>query len=166
MGARSRNLCGNWKDELESLENGLAKLKGQRKALTAGGNASPSPRYEALTSSPRGPAISHKPLSTSPVQKPLIIRVHVDAPSGVKWVQVLYRAVDQTKDYQVLDMKEVDGKGTYEAVIPTETIDPRFDLMYLIQAMDNDHNGTIYPDFNKQAPYFIVHLDRGTAPHQ
>jgi hypothetical protein len=166
MGARTRNLCGNWKDELESLESDLNKLKGQRNALTAGGNASQCPRYEALTSSPRGPAISHQPLSTAPAQKPLIIRAHVDAPSGVKWVQVLYRAVDQTKDYQVLDMKEVDGKGTYEAVIPAETVDPQFDFMYLIQAMDNDHNGTIYPDFNKQTPYFIVHLDRGTSPYQ
>jgi len=166
MGARSRNLCGNWKDELESLESDLNKLKGQRKAQTAGGDASPCPRYEALTSNPLGPAISHQPLSTAPVQKPLIIRAHVDAPSGVKWVRVLYRSVDQTKDYQVLYMKEMDGKGAYEAVIPGEAVDPRFDFMYLIQAMDNDHNGVIYPDFNKQQPYFIVHLDRGTSPSQ
>jgi len=166
MGARSRNLCGNWKDELESLESDLNKLNGQRKAQTTGSNAAPCPRYEALTSNPRGPAISHQALSTAPVKKPLIIRAHVDAPSGVKWVQVLYRAVDQTKDYQVLDMKEVDGNGTYEAVIPADAVDPRFDFMYLIQAMDNDHNGTIYPDFNKQPPYFIVHLDRGTSPYQ
>jgi hypothetical protein len=57
-------------------------------------------------------------------------------------------------------MKPVDEKGNYEAVIPADKIVPQFDFMYFIQAMDNDHHGTMFPDFNKQTPYFIVQLER------
>jgi hypothetical protein len=45
-------------------------------------------------------------------------------------------------------------------VIPADKIDPRFDFMYFIQAMDSQHHGVMFPDFNRQTPYFIVHLER------
>jgi hypothetical protein len=32
--------------------------------------------------------------------------------------------------------------------------------MYFIQIMDNDKNGIIYPDLNKETPYIIVKLLR------
>jgi hypothetical protein len=57
-------------------------------------------------------------------------------------------------------MKPVDDKGNYEAVIPADKIDPQFDFMYFIQAMDNQHRGVMFPDFNKQTPYFVVRLER------
>ena len=73
-------------------------------------------------------------------------------------MQVLYRSVDQTKDYQVLEMKAADDQGNYEAVIPADKIDTRFDFMYLIQAMDKSRRGVMFPDFNTQTPYFVVRL--------
>ena len=73
---------------------------------------------------------------------------------------MLYRSVNQTKDYETLAMKPVDEKGNYEAVIPAEKVIPQFDFMYFIQAMDNKHRGVMYPDFNKQTPYFVVRLER------
>jgi hypothetical protein len=48
----------------------------------------------------------------------------------------------------------------YEAVIPADKINPRFDQMYFIQAMDEQHHGTMHPDFNQQTPYYMVHLER------
>jgi hypothetical protein len=76
-------------------------------------------------------------------------------------VQVLYRSVNQTKYYETLAMKPVDDQGNYEAVIPADKIDPQFDFMYLIQAMDNKHRGAMFPDFNQETPYVIVSLERG-----
>jgi hypothetical protein len=73
---------------------------------------------------------------------------------------VLYRSVNQTKDYETLEMKAVDDQGNYVATIPAEKINPRFDFMYFIQAMDNQHHGVMYPDFNQQTPYFVVRLER------
>jgi hypothetical protein len=115
----------------------------------------------AFTNDFSRPTISHQPVLTAPASKPLTIRAKVTSPNGVKWVQVLYRRVDQTRDYETLEMKSVDADGNYEAVIPADKIDPQFDFMYFIQAMDNRQDGVMFPDFNQQTPYFIVHLERG-----
>jgi len=76
-------------------------------------------------------------------------------------VQVLYRSLNQTKDYETLPLQPTDENGNYEAVIPAAKLDPRFDFMYFIQAMDNEHHGAMFPDFNQQTPYFVVRLERG-----
>jgi hypothetical protein len=159
FGAPSRNLSGHWKIELTSLENGLAKLEEERKNAPTD-RASVSPHYAPITNNFEAPAISHEPIVAAPALKPLTIRAHVNASAGIKWVQVLYRSVNQTKDYETLEMKAVDKSGNYEATIPAEKISPQFDFMYLIQAMDNNHHGVMFPDFNKQTPYFIVQLQR------
>jgi hypothetical protein len=161
FGARSRNLCGHWRDELASLQSGLAKLEAQRKNIPSDAIFTPSPRCAAFTNDFAAPVISHQPILTAPASKPLTIRAKVNSPNDVKWVQVLYRSVNQTKDYETLEMKPVDDQGNYEAVIPADKIDPRFDFMYLIQAMDSQHHGVMFPDFNQQTPYFVVRLERG-----
>jgi hypothetical protein len=161
FGARSRDLCGHWKDELASLESGLAKLEAQRKNIPIDAIFTPSPRCVALANDLAAPVVSHQPILAAPVSGPLTIRASVNSPNGVKWVQVLYRSLNQTKDYETLAMKPVDESGNYEAVIPAGKIDPRFDFMYFIQAMDSRHHGVMFPDFSKQAPYFVVRLERG-----
>jgi hypothetical protein len=163
MGARTRDLCGSWKDELAMLQTGFTKLQQARLALGPDPVLPPAPRYAAINDSEFPAVYHHDPITTAPALQPLTIRVNVSAPSGIKWVQVLYRAVDQTRDYQILMMQPVDKSGDYEAVIPPSQIDPKFDFMYLIQAMDNSHHGVIYPDFQKQTPYFIVRLDRSKS---
>jgi hypothetical protein len=160
FGARSRNLCGHWREELVSLQSGFAKLESQRKNILIDRLVTPSPRCVAFTTDFAAPIISHEPILTAPAQTPLTIRANVKSPDGVKWVQVLYRSVNQTKDYETLEMKSVDGNGNYEAIIPADKIDPRFDFMYFIQAMNNQHRGVMFPDFNRHTPYFIVHLER------
>jgi hypothetical protein len=163
FGARSRNLCCHWRDELVSLQSGLVKLEAQaqRKNIPSDAIFTPSPRCAAFTNDFAAPVISHQPILTAPASKPLTIRAKVNSPNDVKWVQVLYRSVNQTKDYETLAMKQVDDQGNYEAVIPADKIDPRFDFMYLIQAMDSQHHGVMFPDFNQQTPYFVVRLERG-----
>ncbi len=160
FGARSRDLCGHWRDELVSLQDGLAKLETQRKDLPADAIVAPSPRCVAFTNDPVVPVVEHQPILTAPALKPLTIRATVNSPAGIKWVQVLYRSVNQTKDYETLEMKPVDDHGDYEAVIPAGKIDPQFDFMYFIQAMDNRQRGVMFPDFNRQTPYFVVMLER------
>jgi hypothetical protein len=160
FGARSRNLCGHWRDELASLQSGFTKLETQQKQIPTDAIFTPSPRCVAFTNDFIGPVISHQPVLTAPAAKPLTIQAKVSSPNGIKWVQVLYRSVNQTKDYETLTMKPVDKNGNYEAVIPAEKIDPRFDFMYFIQAMDNQHHGMMFPDFNQQTPYFVVRLER------
>jgi hypothetical protein len=161
FGARSRNLCGHWRDELAALETGLATLEAQRNQAATNSAYTPSPGYAAGTGNAGAPVITHEPVLTAPALKPLTLRAQVTSAAGIKWVQVLYRSVNQTKDYETLAMTPVDGQGNYSAVIPAGKLDPHYDFMYFIQAMNKNHCGTMFPDFNRQTPYFVVSLERG-----
>jgi len=160
MGRRVQKLCGHWRDELAELQSGLGKMETLRKEAPAGADAATSTRYLAAGPSAETTFV-HRPILTAPAEKALTVRARVSSPVGIKWVQVLYRSVDQTKDYQKLEMQAVDERGNYEVVIPADKIDARFDFMYLIQAMDRMRCGTMFPDFKKQTPYFVVRLERG-----
>ena len=60
----------------------------------------------------------------------------------------------------MLPMLPANDKDFYEAVIPADKIDSTFNLMYLIEMMDNNGHGFIYPDLNKETPYVVVQLIR------
>lgn len=159
FGARSRDLCGHWREELASLESAFTKLEAERKNIPADAVFTASPRCVAFTTETVPLTIQHEPVHAARAGSPIVIRVKVSAPSGIKWVHVRYRAVDQTKNYETLDMQP-DASGNYEATILADKVNPRYDLMYFIEAMDNQHHGTMYPDFSKETPYYFVHLDR------
>ena len=96
----------------------------------------------------------------APAGKPLVITALVRDPSGVKWVRLRYRSVNQHQDYRTLPMLPTGRKDQYRAVIPAEDVVPTWDLMYLIEAMDNRGNGRIHPDLNRETPYIVVRLTR------
>ena len=80
--------------------------------------------------------------------------------NGIRWVNLRYRPVNQMFEYATLRMTSSFEKDLYEATIPVQDINPRFDLMYFIEVMDNNGNGKIYPDMNTQTPYVVVKLIR------
>jgi hypothetical protein len=71
-----------------------------------------------------------------------------------------YRSVNQHLDYQTLPMLPTGAQDQFQAVIPAEPSASTWDLMYFIEAMDQQGNGTIHPDLNKETPYVIVNLQR------
>ena len=162
MGVRGAGLCGHWKDELAALERGLSALERQRRELKATNEARTAPRYRpfAATGDGAAPVVVHQPVTTAPAGKPLTITAQASDPSGVKWVRLRYRSVNQHQDYRTLPMLPTGEKDQYRAVIPTEHIAPTWDLMYFIEAMDNNRNGKMHPDLNKETPYVVVKLQR------
>jgi hypothetical protein len=167
MGVCVADLCGHWKDELAALEKGLASLAEKRQGFKAelaseNGPAKQAPAYKPASLAHNGKLfqITHQPVASAPVGQPLAISVQVSAPAGVKWVRLLYRGVNQDLEYQALPMLPAAEKDSYQAVIPADQINPKWDLMYLIEVMDNNGKGSIYPDLNKETPYIIVKLTR------
>ncbi len=159
MGARSRNLCGHWKDELAALESSLTALERQRReAPTA--TDKPAPRYQPVADGQERIVVVHQPLTTAPAGKPLTIAADISAPNGIKWVRLRFRSVNQYDDYQTLTMTLVGKPGHYEATVPGEKIPTKFDFMYFLEVMDNRGQGKIYPDLNETTPYIVVHLVR------
>jgi hypothetical protein len=57
-------------------------------------------------------------------------------------------------------MVETNEKGVYQATVPADQINPKWDFMYLIEMMDTKGRGAIYPDLSKETPYVVVKLDR------
>jgi hypothetical protein len=63
-------------------------------------------------------------------------------------------------EYKTIPMLSASEKDTYEAFVPADQINPKWDFMYFIKVMDNEQKGIIYPDLNKETPYIIVKLIR------
>jgi hypothetical protein len=161
MGVRGAGLCGDWKDELGALEHGLTALEGRRQDLSVNAPSTPVPRYRtAFEVSSDAPVVHHQAVTVAPAGRPLELIAQVTAPSGVQWVQIRYRSVNQHQDYQRLPMLPTGEKDQYRATIPVEHIVPTFDFMYFIEAMDKQGHGRIYPDLNNETPYIVVRLQR------
>lgn len=155
-------LSGHWKDELAALKKGIEKLKEQRKNLKPEGKVKAAPKYQFATDASNSKyfTISHIPTTNSATGQSVTVTVKVSAQASLKWVHLRYRAVNQYLDFEMLPMKATGEKDTYQATIPANKIDTTYSLMYLIEVMDKNDKGFIYPDFNKETPYKVVDFIR------
>ena len=88
------------------------------------------------------------------------VQVKATAPTGVKWIRLRYRHVNQKEDYQTAEMA-LDGRTDfYAASIPASFIDARWDLMYFVEIVDRRGSGRIYPDLEVETPYIITSVKR------
>ncbi len=111
-----------------------------------------------VTSDHEAPTVSHQPIRRARPGEPVTVRAEVRDPSGTKWVRLRYRSVNQHQNFRTLAMLPTGRPHEYEARVPGEYLDPQWNFMYLIEAMDNHGNGRIYPDLNKETPYVVVDL--------
>lgn len=155
------NQTGHWKDELNSLEQGLEKLVQVRNTLPQEAT-SQAPHYKAADLSGLNPdfRIVHTPVKSAGIYQPIEITANIGSLESIKWVRLRYRSVNQAEDYKVLPMVLTGTEGEYRATIPVDQIIPKFDLMYFLEIMDKNGHGRIYPDLNKEAPYIVVKLLR------
>jgi len=162
MGVRGADLCGHWKDELISLEKGIAGLEQKRVSFTTENKVTKAPLYKIATCSDWNDKfhIYHQPINSNPADKPLKVVIKVSNKSGIKWVRLCYRSVNQDQKYQTMPMIPTGEKNVFEAIVSADQINPKWDFMYFIQIMDNDKTGLIFPDLNKETPYYIVKLSR------
>lgn len=162
MGVRGADLCGHWRDELAALEKGLATLELQQHELKTNSPAKAAPRYQTSDFDGNSAALEvvHEPVATARVGQPRTITAEVRDPAGVKWVRLRYRSVNQRQDYRTLEMAPTGARDQFRAVIPAEDLPPAWDVMYLIEAMNKNGNGRIYPDLNRETPYIVIKLQR------
>jgi hypothetical protein len=106
------------------------------------------------------PRVRHAAVTTAPAARPLRIVADVTDPSGVKWVRLRYRSVNQHEDYKTLEMRSTSTTDEYEAIVPAADVIARFDFMYFLEVMDRAGNGAIHPDLLTEQPYVIVRLER------
>lgn len=160
MGARSRNLCGHWRDELAALEKGLAVLKQRRIEAPTAPPSSPAPRYQALEGPIAKPVVNHRPPAVPPPGQPLVISADIQAPGGVQWVHLRYRQLNQQEDYRELPFLPAGASGNYQVTVPADQVSCAWDFMYFIEVLDNRGHGAIYPDLDRQTPYIVLRTGR------
>jgi hypothetical protein len=161
-GGINYQMCGHWRDELAELEKGLSELVIKREALNSAPATKISPVYKFAARPDNSELfnISHQPVKTLPSGDPLKVTIKVTSEAGIKWVSLSYRNVNQDIEYNTIPMRQTGEADTYEAIVPADQINPRWDFMYFIKIMNNDGNGIIHPNFNTETPYIIVKLIR------
>jgi len=163
FGGVTHHLRGHWSDELAYLETGLAELEKRRAEFKPAADIilkAPAYKKASVSENSRYFNISHTRVETSPAGQPVTIRIRVNAPAGIKWVRLQHRAMNQYLDYEMIPMTPTGEKDVFQATIPADRIDTHYDLLYLIEMMNNDGKGFIFPDVNKETPYFVVRLIR------
>ncbi|HZR19825.1 MAG TPA: hypothetical protein VFE51_21245 [Verrucomicrobiae bacterium] len=162
MGVRSADLCGHWRDELAALEKDVARLQQQQSDLVPRAAARPAPLFKASPGNTNlfSIQVTHQPVLSAPVDQPLTVVAEVRAATGVKWVRLRYRSVNQREDYKMVPMIPTGQGDQYKGVIPAQDIRHTWDLMYFIEVLDQQGNGRIHPDLNAETPYIVVRLQR------
>jgi hypothetical protein len=130
-------------------------------ATDRSGRRSSTPAIALLVNGDREPPrIEHQRVSHLAAGEGLRLVAHVSDPSGVRWVRVRYRGVNQHQDYRTMALLPSGEEGVYTARIPAGDIDPKWDFMYYLEAADEAGNARIWPDLETDTPYVVIHLDR------
>ncbi|MGJ5816186.1 hypothetical protein [Paludibaculum fermentans] len=143
----------HWKEELSKLENDFAELQAQRPAAMGESKPLPAP---VAPKDQQPPWVTIRPVEPARLGQPLEVAAVVHDPSGVSAVRLRYRHLTQYEDYNSLPMTLDAKSGSYTASIPASFVNPRWDLMFFVEAIDKQGNGRNYPDFEVEAPYVIV----------
>jgi hypothetical protein len=142
------------------IEVRLGRNKAGRRARTDPVAVHSTAYAVTVTNDNKPPCFKHTPIISAPAEKPLTVIAEVRDHSGVKWVRLRYRSVNQHEDYKTIEMAQTGKKDEYKAVVPGKAVAAKWDFMYLIEVMDNKGNGKIYPELEKETPYVVVKLKR------
>lgn len=155
------SISGHWRDELAELNQFYKELEDFRNTITSSAEKGNLPKCEIAEDMDYSSLfkVAHDPAKSIAPGKDVVIKAEVEAATGVEWVRLRYRSVNQTLDYGSVEMKQTED-GFYSVTIPTKEIDPTYDFMYFIELMDKNGNGRIYPDLEKETPYFFVPIRR------
>jgi hypothetical protein len=147
FGAHAVGFSRHWKEEYAILSRDFENLLAERQKAVG----KDVPARKPLPPAGPPPTVQLMPMAN------LRVAAKVSDPSGLKWVRLRYRHVTQFEDYQTVEMSLDAKTGLYSASIPASFVDPKWDLMYFVEAVNNKGAGRMYPDLDIETPYVIVH---------
>jgi hypothetical protein len=149
----------HWKEEYTLLQSDFEKLLAERRNAPQRADAKRAPPPGADTES-KPPVAQLQPVAAASPGRDLQIAARITAPAGVKWVRLRYRHLTQFEDYQTAEMTLDSVAGLYKGVIPARFIDPKWDLMCLVEVADKTGVGRMYPDLERETPYVVIAVKR------
>ena len=154
----------HWKEELDRLRKDMAALLAEKEQSKGRVQSDTSGLARAMlrrTSADREPpVVKLEPAGKARPGADYVVAARVEDESGVKTVRLRYRHMTQFEDYESAEMKRDEKTGRFTAGIPAGFIDPKWDLMYFVEAIDTQGNGRMYPDMEVETPYVIVPVAR------
>jgi hypothetical protein len=157
FGAHAVGFSRHWEEEYSLLGRDFEKLLAERTQAT--------PKPGAIHLTPRA-AQADAPvarLSSNRIVTPgrdYVVSAAVTALGGIKSVRLRYRHLTQIEDYQTAEMTLDTKSGQYTGRIPASFIDPKWDLMYFVEVIGNNHAGRMYPDADSETPYVVATVQR------
>ena len=103
-------------------------------------------------------SVSHQPVCSAPLDKSIKIAAKITSENPLKAVNLCYSAVNQYIPVTKTAMKQ--ENGMWIAEIPASAFDPKWDILYFIEAVDIYGSGVIYPDFRENTPYYAIKMER------
>jgi hypothetical protein len=152
FGAHAVGFSRHWKEEYQLLSRNFEQLQAERQKAVAKAGATHFPLHVDGGTLPSARLL--------PVAPGLEIAARVTAPAGVKWVRLRYRHATQYEDYQTAGMTLDAKTGNYTARIPHDFADPKWDLMYFIEVVDQKGAGRMFPDLEVETPYVVLPAQR------
>jgi hypothetical protein len=150
----------HWKEELAKLEDGyqeLAALPRQARLDVAARK-----RLLAQVKPPSGPALSihvERAAAATP-GRDLVVTATADGAPKLQWIRLRYRHLTQFEDYRSAEMVWDAQLKKFAAAIPGDFIIPKWDVMYFVEAVDQNGHGRKVPDLDDEMPYVIVPVNR------
>jgi hypothetical protein len=151
--------CGHWRDRLVDVQQDVDFVtellkKNQVELEVATQQLASMRRYPAEVSPTHRPRIVHQPVTTVASGELLPLSVRVESEHPLRHVLVHYRAMDQTSTWKQIEMQRSDD-GSYAVQVPANEFDPRFDLLYYIEARV-ENGGALWPNWQEEDPYVAV----------
>jgi hypothetical protein len=92
--------------------------------------------------------------------RPVLVRATVQSGHRAAMVRLHYRHLDQSEEWRIAEMRPARNSSEYEATIPGNFVVPGWDLMYAIEAVDENGNGAFFPNWEKQDPSEVIPVAR------
>jgi hypothetical protein len=159
FGSHAVGFPRHWKEELQALQREFEQLLAERQKATTRAGAK-SVRIPTRDPAARPPVVKLEPVPAAEAGRDLQVKANVTAPAGIKWMRLRYRHLNQQEDYETAEMALDPKSGRYTGLIPASFVDPKWDLMYFVEAVDSQGNGRMYPDLEVEVPYVIVPVKR------
>jgi hypothetical protein len=113
-----------------------------------------------ITASNRQPKLVLQQAPKATPGNDLLITAKADAQTKLKSLRLRFRHLTQYEDYETTDMQLDPATGLYAGKIPGAYITSKWDLIYYLEAIDQNGHGRIYPDLDLETPYLIVAVRR------
>jgi hypothetical protein len=147
---------GHWRDRLPEVEADLRSVRELKTKLEAAGPLPPVRRLLLEEARDRRAfRVQGEIAATWRAAGGADVRLEVKPDEALKRVVLHYRPLDQTRDWQTVEMRSTDRRF-YMVGVPAEQIDPRFDWQCYVELL-GELGGVCWPPWEQRQPYLVFH---------